>query len=98
MKNSELITFALIGLGAYLLLRPQQTRQFVPGVTQVPQQPNPNTNAAAWQQWVTAIVAIFGTASTLWQPGGPFYNTNITPQDINAFQDTGFIDPNIGIA
>lgn len=98
MKNSDLITYGLIGLGAYLLLRPNQvqTQQpFYPGQTYYQLPPNPNTNAAAWQQWVATIVSIFGNVATLWQPGGPFYNTNITPGDIQAFQQTGYIDPGL---
>ena len=62
------------GILAYALLRPRAPQQtYVPGVTQVPQAPNPYTQAAAFQAWASTILNTFGNVVELWQPGGPFY-------------------------
>lgn len=84
--DNKTIALALGAVALYMVLSKrnntapaqQQQQQFRPQYSYVPPQPPPN-NAQAWSQWVNAIVGAYGTAASLWQPGGPFYQAPITP-------------------
>ena len=89
MDNNNILAIGLLGIGGLLLYltygrKSNNTSQFIPGQTQLAPQPNPNTHAQAWQQWVSVIVSLFGTASTLWQPGGPFHNSGLSESDVES--------------
>lgn len=68
----------LIGLAAVLLLTQRKQTPVYQNYPQIPPSP-PQSNAQAWQEWASAIIATYGNVAQLWQPGGPFYNVNSTP-------------------
>lgn len=88
MNNNNTLALALLGFGGFIIYQQfsknnNQNQGYSPYPTtpNVPMQPNPITNASAWQSWVSAIIGVFGTAVELWQPGGPFYNSGISQQE-----------------
>lgn len=38
---------------------------------------NPPSGSNDWYRWISVIISIFGTVSSLWEIGGPFYNSGI---------------------
>lgn len=92
-KSTALIVALLVGGGLYLLLNrnrpmvnPQQFRQ-------VP--PRPNTKGEAFNQWVMAIIDLYGQSKELFEPGGPFYRIptkdiyDVVGEDPNRWEDYG---------
>ena len=83
MSKKDNTVLLLVGAAALLLLSNQRRNTAPPVYTnysQVPHAP-PRSNAQAWAQWVAAITQSFGTVATLWQPGGPFYQQPVSPQE-----------------
>lgn len=37
----------------------------------------PPSQTPDWYQWISLIISLYGTAASLWQPGGPFYKTSV---------------------
>lgn len=76
--NNTLLVALLLGVGVYMLSRRSTTttQQIPPNYNQIP--PAPVQNTPAWQQWVAAVISVFGTAANLWAPGGPFYKQPIS--------------------
>lgn len=74
--DKTLLIALLLGAGVYLLTRKQgggTTTQQNPPPTYQQVPPAPAQNTQAWQQWVASIISVFGTAASLWAPGGPFH-------------------------
>ena len=71
MKNKE-IGYVLIGVAAFMLLQGQNRSTYAPQFQNAPPMPQTNT-AQAWQNWINAVVNLYGNVAALWQPGGPFY-------------------------
>lgn len=38
---------------------------------------NLNNGSNDWYKWIGAVIALFGTVSSLWEPGGIFYKSNV---------------------
>lgn len=78
-KDNTLLIALMLGIGVYMLTKKSggSTTQIPPNYNQIPPAP-PVQNSPAWQQWVAAIISVFGTAANLWAPGGPFYQQNIS--------------------
>lgn len=83
MDTKNILTLGVIALGGYLIYQKtsQNQNQTNPyyNYPQIPQAPVQNT--PQWQHWVAAIIGVYDVVSDLWQPGGPFHNTGITPQE-----------------
>lgn len=76
-KDKTLLMAVILGVGVYMLTRSKPaTTTIPPNYNQVP--PAPVQNTPAWQQWVAAIISVFGTTASLWAPGGPFYKQPIS--------------------
>lgn len=73
--DKTLLIALLLGAGVYLLTRKPggTTTQQKPPPTYQQVPPPPPQNTPAWQQWAASIISVFGTAASLWAPGGPFY-------------------------
>lgn len=83
MKKDTLILVAFGFAALYLLQQNRQPApQYYPNYPQIPQAP-PRTNGAAFAQWVNSILQIYGNVRQLWEPGGPFYKEQITPEQVN---------------
>jgi len=91
----KILALAGVGIGIYLMMKPKPiggNYQYYPNFPQVP--PKPSTPQQI-QQWINSIVQTFGTVSSLWQPGGPFYNDPDVPgpQDLNLLETYGNLLP-----
>lgn len=90
MKSKE-IGYLLMG-GALIYFLTQQQRQpyLAPQYQQLPPAP-PRSRAAEYQAWINLVLGTFGNVAALWQPGGPFYNSGINPNDVSAnYTTTGW--------
>jgi len=96
-KNSNLIPFVLLGVAALLFFQKKETDP--PRYTYEPPPPQPQQGqsaaaiTAALNQWIVAIVSLYGRSKWLFEPGGPFYGRK--KEDINAILD---LPPNAGWA
>ena len=78
MKAKDIIIAGAVFAGLYFLLgqrrNPYATdpRYTPPPVD--PRQLRSQQQIAALQQWILAMVALFGNVRAHWQPGGMFYN------------------------
>jgi len=97
-KKDNLIPMVLIGAAILLFMQPKKTTlppraPYEPP----PPQPQPGQNAtaiiAALNQWIVAIVSLYGRSKWLFEPGGPFYGRS--KEEINAILD---LPPNAGWA
>ena len=70
-KKDNTIAYVLVGLAAYLLLKPKPMYNQYQNFPQIP--PQPPTQGQAFAQWANTILQIYGNAKELWQPGGPFF-------------------------
>lgn len=83
-------TKLLLGAGLLLLfLNKNRIAAFQPqgnppyqNFPQVP--PAPPQHTPGWQQWVSTILSVYGSVSSLWAPGGPFYKQPVDPGLIGA--------------
>ena len=70
-KSTGLIVALLVGVGMYLVLNRNRPMVNPQPFRQVP--PRPNTKGEAFNQWVMAMIDLYGQSKELFQPGGPFY-------------------------
>ncbi len=72
-KNTTtgLIIAGIVGIGLYFLLSRSQPRTAPQQFQNIP--PRPSTKGEAFNQWVMAIIDLYGTSKSLFEPGGPFY-------------------------
>lgn len=73
-KKNNNTAYLLLGLAAFLILQ-QRRPAAAPPYNNYPQAPPapPRSNAQAFAAWAAAMVHLYGNVSSLWQPGGPFY-------------------------
>lgn len=91
-KKDNTRNLILVGLGGilvYKLFLEKPNWQPIPNPfplhPELPPAPT-DTGGADWQDWVGAAIDIYGAASSLWQPGGAFYNEPVpTPTEDPAF-------------
>ncbi|MCB0707417.1 MAG: hypothetical protein KDC34_19005 [Saprospiraceae bacterium] len=82
-KDKTILALAVGGLFAYVLLKPKKGFSgsgfnYYQNYPDVPPAPTHNNNA--FLAWAQTIVGLFGTVASLWEPGGPFHNSGITPE------------------
>lgn len=70
-KQKGLVIALVVGVGLYLLLNRRQPNIAPRQFQQVPARPN--TKGEAFNQWVLAIIQLYGLSKDLFEPGGPFY-------------------------
>lgn len=75
MKSKNILIAAGLGLVAYLLLKPKTTQR--PATIPREYQTAPPRASAAFQNWATTILQVYGQSKWLFEPGGPFYNNKI---------------------
>lgn len=85
-KNNQILTLGLIAAGIYLITRKPEANQPPPYYNFPNVPPAPPANTQQWQQWVAVIAQTFGTVSSLWAPGGPFYKQPVTPEQAQQIQ------------
>lgn len=75
MKKSNKTTGLLVALGVgvalYFLLNRNKPNVNPRQFQNIP--PRPSTKGEAFNQWVKAIIDLYGTSKGLFEPGGPFY-------------------------
>ena len=79
MKDKNLKYLLFGGLLVYFF-----TRRSQPVYTHYPQVPPapPRNNQQAWVNWVGSIIDVYGAVATLWEPGGPFYQEQLSPEEV----------------
>lgn len=70
-KTTGLILAGVVAIGLYFLLNRNQPRVNPKQFQNIP--PRPSTKGEAFNQWVMAIINLYGNTKTLFEPGGPFY-------------------------
>jgi len=75
MKKSNKTTGLLVALGVgialYLLLNRNKPNVNPRQFQNIP--PRPSTKGEAFNQWVKAMINLYGNTKELFEPGGPFY-------------------------
>lgn len=75
MKSKNILIALGLGVAAYLLLKPKTTQR--PAYIPREYQNAPPRGSAAFQNWATTILQVYGQSKWLFEPGGPFYNNKI---------------------
>lgn len=92
-KSTGLIVALLVGVGMYLLLNRNKPNVTPPQFQELP--PRPNTKGEAFNQWVAAVIDLYGNSKKLFEPGGPFYRIptkdiyDVVGEDPNRWDDYG---------
>jgi len=84
MKLNKNIAIGVIAIGAlYAIYTVYQKKQALDQIEILKARNNNNipNSGDDWKRWIYLIISIYGTAKTLWEPGGIFYNTNVPPPD-----------------
>lgn len=70
-KTTGLLVALAVGAALYLVLRRNQPNIAPRQFQQIP--PRPSTKGEAFNQWVMAIVSLYGVTKDMFEPGGIFY-------------------------
>lgn len=70
-KTTGLIIAAGVAAALYFLLNRNQPRRNPTQFQNIP--PRPSTKGEAFNQWVMAMVGLYGVTKEMFQPGGIFY-------------------------
>ena len=74
ISTNKIIGAALVGFVVWQVAKPKTG---TPANQPPPPRPHPSSDRDKWVKWASVIIAIFGQAKKLWEPGGPFYNTPV---------------------
>lgn len=90
MDDNTLLIIGGLGLFFWYQTKNGSNNNYNPTSDFVATNPPPTSqNPAQWAEWAALAVSLYGVVADLWAPGGPFHNTDITPEDANSLAAGG---------
>lgn len=86
--NKKYLAFLILAVGGYFFYSQQQKAKEreaqLKALLLKYQNQAPPSRSRDWYYWISLLIGLYGEASSLWEPGGPFYRSGIPDPSTDA--------------